>query len=57
MPFDYPPHFANSNWLSDQGQSLAHFKNHLTTISKGTIQKLTYTKLIRTQEQQKIHLF
>ena len=29
MPYDYLPHMTNSSWLTDQGQTLAHFKNHL----------------------------
>ena len=29
-PRNYPPHWANSSWLPNQGQTLAHSKNHLT---------------------------
>ena len=29
MPYEYPPHVANSSWLSNQGRTWAHFKNHL----------------------------
>ena len=30
MPYDYPPYVANSSWLLDLGQTLAHSKYHLT---------------------------
>lgn len=29
LPYDYPLHVANSSGLSNQGETLAHFKNHL----------------------------
>ena len=29
-PRNYPPHWANSSRLPNQGQTLAHSKNHLT---------------------------
>jgi hypothetical protein len=29
MPYDCPPQMANSSWLSNQGQNLAHSKNFL----------------------------
>ena len=65
MPYDYPPHMANSSWLIDQGQTLAHFKSHLKSkannalqcgwtskqFHKPTIHNKIYAKFICTQEQ------
>ena len=70
MPYDYPPHMANSSWLSNRGQTLAHIKNHLKKQASNSLQmrfslkaisyshltKHTYTKLIHSQEQQEMHL-
>ena len=32
MPYDSPPRLANSSWLSNQVQTLSHFKNHLKKV-------------------------
>lgn len=34
IPCDYLPHLAKSSWLSNQGQTLAHFKKHLKRESR-----------------------
>ena len=63
MSYDYPPQMGNSSWLSDRGQTLAHFKNHLKRqnqsfiamwFSHKTTSKIHSLEGLCTQGQQKM---